>query len=163
MVVAMQPKVSRRTLLAGGALMLNPALPARAADEKPAHKLKVAIFSKHLQFLAGEEMAQAAAGIGFDGVDITVRKGGHIEPARARLDLPPLVGIIRQHGLKVPMITVDIVDTQTPFTEDILKTMASLGIRNYRWGGLRYEEGQPYAAQLEQMRPMLVRKAVETF
>ena len=139
--------------------MLNPALPARAADEKPAHKLKVAIFSKHLQFLAGEEMAQAAAGIGFDGVDITVRKGGHVEPERVRQDLPPLVGIIRKHGLEVPMITVDIVDTQTPFAEDILKTMASLGIRNYRWGGLRYEEGQPYAAQLDQMKPRIAKLA----
>jgi sugar phosphate isomerase/epimerase len=139
--------------------MLNPALPARAADEKPAHKLKVAIFSKHLQFLAGEEMAQAAAGIGFDGVDITVRKGGHVEPERVRQDLPPLVGIIRKHGLEVPMITVDIVDTQTPFAEDVLKAMTSLGIRNYRWGGLRYEEGPPYAAQLDRMKPRIAKLA----
>jgi sugar phosphate isomerase/epimerase len=123
------------------------------------HKLKVAIFSKHLQFLAGEEMAQAAAEIGFDGVDITVRKGGHIEPERARQDLPKLVGIIRQHGLEVPMITADFVDTQTPFTEDILKAMAPLGIRNYRWGGFRYVAGQPYAAQLEQMKPRIAKLA----
>ena len=140
-------------------MLLNHALPARAADEKPAHKLKVAIFSKHLQFLAGEEMAQAAAGIGFDGVDITVRKGGHVEPERVRQDLPPLVGIIRKHGLEVPMITVDIVDTQTPFAEDVLKAMTSLGIRNYRWGGLRYEEGQPYAAQLDRMKPRIAKLA----
>jgi sugar phosphate isomerase/epimerase len=140
--------------------MLSQALPARAADEKPGpHKLKVAIFSKHLQFLAGEELAQSAAGMGFDGIDITVRKGGHVEPERAPQDLPPLVGIIRKHGLDVPMITADIVDTQTPFTEDILKTMASLGIRNYRWGGLRYVEGQPYAAQLEQMKPRIAKLA----
>ncbi len=135
--------------------MLNQALPAGAAP----HKLKVAIFSKHLQFLAGEEMAQAAADMGFDAVDITVRKGGHVEPERARQDLPPLVGIIRKHGLEVPMITTDIVDTQTPFTEDILQTMASLGIRHYRWGGLRYVEGQPYAAQLDRMKPRIARLA----
>jgi sugar phosphate isomerase/epimerase len=121
--------------------------------------LKVALFSKHLQFLAGEKMAQAAAGIGFDGVDITVRKGGHVEPERVRQDLPPLVGIIRKHGLEVPMITVDIVDTQTPFAEDVLKTMTSLGIRNYRWGGLRYEEGQPYEAQLDRMKPRIAKLA----
>src|ERR1017187_2488467 len=123
MVVAMEPKVSRRTLLAGGAVILSQTLPARAADEKPAqHKLKVAIFSKHLQFLAGEELAKAAADIGFDGIDITVRRGGHVAPERVGQDLPPLVGILRQHGLEVPMITADIVDTQTPFTEDILRS-----------------------------------------
>lgn len=138
--------------------MLSRAL-LHAADDKPAHKLKVAIFSKHLQFLAGEELAKAAADIGFDGIDITVRRGGHVDPGRVSQDLPPLVGIIRQHGLEVPMITADIVDTQTPFTEDILKTMAALGIRNYRWGGLRYVAGQPYAAQLEQMKPRIAKLA----
>src|ERR1035438_1512155 len=160
MVVAMEPKVSRRTLLAGGAVMLSQTLPARATDEKPAqHKLKVAIFSKHLQFLVGEELAKAAADIRFDGIDITVRRGGHVAPERVGQDLPPLVGILRQHGLEAPMITVDIVDTQTPFTEDILKTMAALGIRNYRWGGFRYVAGQPYAAQLEQMKPRIAKLA----
>ena len=107
--------------------MLNPALPARATDEKPAHKLKVAIFSKHLQFLAEEEMAQAAAGIGFDGVDITVRKGGHVEPERVRQDLPPLVGIIRKHGLEVPMITRVGHGMSSP---KILNSGAKLGITN---------------------------------
>src|SRR5881296_1486962 len=74
----MQPhrSVSRRVLLAGGA-----ALCASAADDKPAGgKLKVAIFSKHLQFLQGDALAAGAADIGFDGIDITVRKGGHVEP-----------------------------------------------------------------------------------
>jgi sugar phosphate isomerase/epimerase len=133
--------------------MLSHALAARAADEKPAqHKLKVAIFSKHLQFLAGKELAKAAADIGFDGIDITVRKGGHVEPERVRQDLPTLVGIIRKQGLEVPMITAEIVDSQTPFAEDILKTMALLGIHKYRWDGLRYLTGQPYAQQLEQMK-----------
>jgi sugar phosphate isomerase/epimerase len=150
----MQPEISRRNLLAGAALLSRSL--ARAADDAPApHKLKVAIFSKHLQFVAGEELAKAAAGIGFDGIDITLRKGGHVAPERVKQDLPPLVAIIREHGLEVPMITVDIVDTQTPFTEDILKTIADLGIRNYRWGGFKYTAGEPYAAQLERMKPRI--------
>ena len=55
---------------------------------------------------------------------------GHVAPERVAQDLPPLVAILRKHGLEVPMITADIVDTSTPFTEDILKTMAALKIRN---------------------------------
>jgi sugar phosphate isomerase/epimerase len=150
----MHREISRRAILAGGTALLS-----AARAEQTQRKLKVAIFSKHLQFLAGEELAKAAAEIGFDGIDITVRRGGHVDPGRVAQDLPPLVGIIRQHGLEVPMITADIVDTQTPFTEDILTTMASLGIRNYRWGGFRYVAGQPYAAQLEQMKPRIAKLA----
>lgn len=139
---------SRRAMLAGAAALTG----LQATQAQTTRKLKLAIFSKHLQFLQREELAQGAAGIGFDGVDITVRKGGHVEPERVARDLPPLVASIRSAGLAVPMITADIVDASTPFAEDILRTMAKLGIRNYRWGGFRYAADRPYAAQLDQMR-----------
>src|SRR5579859_2857846 len=99
---------SRRALLSTGA-----ALCASGMTAPP--KLKVAIFSKHLQFLQGDALAAGAAEIGFDGIDLAVRKGGHIEPARVRQGLPKLVAAIRQHGLEVPMLTTDIVDADTPF------------------------------------------------
>jgi len=147
-----KPTLSRRALLAAAPLLFSPAVSANP-------KLKVAIFSKHLQFVAGEELAQAAADIGFDGIDITVRKGGHVEPERVAQDLPPLVATLRKHALDVPMITADIVDTTTPHTEEILKTMAALEIRNYRWGGLTYQGAQPFAAQLEAMKPRIAKLA----
>src|SRR5579884_2026757 len=113
----MSSAVSRRTILAGAGMLLSSrVVPAASASSK----LKIAIFSKHLQFIEGDELAAAAASIGFDGIDITVRKGGHIAPERVRQDLPPLVATIRKHGLEVPMITADIVDAETPHAEDIL-------------------------------------------
>ena len=144
--------LSRRALLAAGAALMSRPLPAK-------EKLKVAIFSKHLQFLQGEALAKGVAELGFDGVDITVRKGGHVEPARVAQDLPPLFAIFKQHGLEVPMITTDIADAETPFTEDILKTMAGLGIRNYRFGAFKWTGGQSYAAQLDAMKPRLAKLA----
>ena len=143
---------SRRALLAGGAALLT--RPARAKA-----KLKVAIFSKHLQFVQGGELAAAAAAIGFDGVDITLRKGGHVEPASVAADLPPLVATLRQHGLEVPMVTTDIADAGTQFAEDILKACAALGIHHYRFGAFKWEAGQPYDAQLEAMKPRLAKLA----
>jgi sugar phosphate isomerase/epimerase len=138
--------------MAAGALLLN--RPASAQT-----KLKVAIFSKHLQFVQGEELATAAAGLGFDGVDLTVRKGGHVEPASVAKDLPPLVATLRKHGLEVPMVTTDIADADTPFTEDILKASSALGIRNYRFGAFKWDAGKPYDAQLEAMKPRLAKLA----
>jgi sugar phosphate isomerase/epimerase len=135
----------RSFLLAAAAVSALPAAP---------RKLKVAVFSKHLHFLKGEELAKAAASAGFDGLDITVRPGGHVEPARVAQDLPPLVKLIRANGLEVPMITSGIEDADTPHAEAVIRTIADLGIRHYRWGGYKYDPaGPPLADQLAAFRP----------
>jgi sugar phosphate isomerase/epimerase len=154
-------RLSRRSLLLASASLLSGApAPAFGADEKAAPaKLKVAIFSKHLRFLEGVRLADAAAEIGFDGIDLAVRQGGHVEPERVRQDLAPLVAIIRARGLEVPMLTTDIVDAETPHAADILGAMAELGVPYYRWGGLRYAAGQPISRQLADMRPRVARLA----
>jgi sugar phosphate isomerase/epimerase len=132
----------RAALLTSLALLRLTAAPTK-------RNLKVAIFSKHLQFLQGAELARAAAEIGFNGIDITVRRGGHVDPARAAEDLPPLVSLIHQHGLDVPMVTTDIVDADSPNARIVLSTLANLGIRCYRWGGFKYRADQPLALQLQ--------------
>lgn len=144
--------VSRRAVLAGAAALLATPLSAR-------EKLKISIFSKHLQFVQGAELAKAAADLGFDGVDITVRKGGHIAPERVKETLPPLVATLRKQGLEVPMITTDIADADTPFTEDILRTASSLGIHHYRFGAFKYASDRPIPAQLDDFRARLEKLA----
>jgi sugar phosphate isomerase/epimerase len=121
--------------------------------------LKIAVFSKHLEFLAGEELAAGAKEIGVDGIDLAVRKGGHIEPERVRQELPALVAIIRQHGLDVPMLTTDIVDADTPHAEDVLAAMTDLGIHHYRWGGFVWTDQSPIPKQIEEFKPRVARLA----
>jgi sugar phosphate isomerase/epimerase len=137
---------TRRAALVTGLALL------RLAGASTKRSLKVAIFSKHLQFLQGGELAHAAAKMGFNGVDITVRAGGHVDPARVAQDLPPLVSLIRQNGLDVPMVTTDIVDAATPHTRNVVKVLNTLGIRYYRWGGFKYEADHPFSRQLESFR-----------
>lgn len=154
----MPSEISRRTLLGAGAALLSAAPFALSAEAAPGN-LKVCIFSKHLQFVEGEELAKAASGIGFDGVDLTVRKGGHVDPQRVKQDLPPLVKLLHSHGLETPMVTTDIVDVETPYTEDILSTLAELGITHYRWGGFKFSPDRPYPEQLEQLKPRIAKLA----
>ena len=136
--------MTRRAALAAG-LMGGVGLAAAPVKRN----LKVAVFSKHLQFLTGADLARAASEIGFDGIDITVRRGGHVDPSRAAEDLPPLVSIIRKQGLDVPMVTTDIVDTASPNARRVLSALAQLGIRYYRWGGFKYWDDRPFASQLD--------------
>jgi sugar phosphate isomerase/epimerase len=153
---------SRRAVLQTGAAALLGRTLLQAAPKNPAPeagKLKVAIFSKHLLFLQGASLAQAAADIGFDGIDLAVRKGGHVEPARVKEDLSGLVALIRQHGLEVPMLTTDIADTSTPFAEDIMRCMAELNIHHYRWGGFKYNNDSSISAQLDALKPRVAKLA----
>ena len=149
---------SRRSFLkvAGGAAALA-SLPQHIAasptQDKPTAPLQVCIFSKHLQWLDWEAMAQTAAEIGFDGVDLTLRQRGHVLPERAGQDLPKVAEIIRQAGLTLPTITAGIVDAQTPHAESILRAISGAGIPRYRWGGFRYVETKPILERLAELKP----------
>lgn len=118
-------------------------------------QLPLCIFSKHLQFLDYEAMAETAAEIGFDGVDLTVRPGGHVLPENVERDLPRAVEAVRQAGLEVNMMTTRITDPKDQYTEPILKTASRLGIRYYRMGYIRYKEELGVARTLELYKPQL--------
>ena len=152
----MNNEISRRSVLY--ALSMAPAALTEPRPQESG-KLKVAIFSKHLLFLHGDDLPEGAAKIGFDGIDLAVRKGGHVAPERVRQDLPSLVAAIREHRLEVPMLTTDIADVDTPHCEDILRTMSELGIKHYRWGGFKYTDSQPMAAQIEAFKPRVEKLA----
>jgi len=116
----------------------------------------VHIFSKHLQWLNFRDMAQAAAGIGFDGVDLTVRPKGHVLPENVEKDLPSAVRAIRAAGLTADRITTAIVDPDDPGTETILATASQMGIRSYRLGWLKYRNnGTSLPAQLAEHQARL--------
>jgi sugar phosphate isomerase/epimerase len=83
-------------------------------------------------------MAETAAELGFDGVDLTVRNRGHVLPERVEDDLPKAVEAIKAAGIGPVMMATDINDPDDPNTEKILKTASGLGIKYYRLGKYRY-------------------------
>jgi len=143
--------MNRRNFLAIAA-----AAPAALADTQ---KLPLSVFTKHLQFLQGAALADAIAAIGFDGADISLRKGGHIEPSRVAQDLPPLLKALADRKVAVPMVTTDIVDVDSPDAAAVLQQLQAHGIRFYRWGGFRYDYAKPIAAQLEACKPRAAKLA----
>ncbi|MEO7142550.1 MAG: sugar phosphate isomerase/epimerase family protein [Bryobacteraceae bacterium] len=148
---------SRRELF-GAALASSLASPlaspaaASGAASANSQPLPICAFSKHFQWTTVPDLAKMAAELGYDGIDLTVRAGGHVEPDRVAEDLPRAFEAVRAAGLTMPMVTAGIIDARSPYAGDILKTCASLGIRLYRWGGFRYNYDQPIAPQLDGFR-----------
>lgn len=105
-------------------------------------KGKLCFFSKALPKRDWRNLAKACKSLGFDGVDLTVRKGGHVAPERAAEDLPKAVAAIREEGLGVPIITTALTSADDPTARPILSTAAQLGIPYFKAGYYyyRYED-----------------------
>jgi len=94
---------------AGLSLPLGQLYSAGSGDDGGKMHQDVCIFSKHLQFLPDyKAMAALAAEVGFDGIDLTVRPGGHVLPENVEIDLPRAITAAGNAGLKVPMIVTKI-------------------------------------------------------
>jgi sugar phosphate isomerase/epimerase len=96
--------------------------------------IALVMFSKMLGEFPVAEAARRIKGLGFEGVDLTVRPGGHVLPERVGTDLPEAVKVIRGEGLSVPMITTAITRAGDPHAEAVLGTAAMLGIRRAKLG-----------------------------
>jgi sugar phosphate isomerase/epimerase len=98
----------------------------------------VCLFSKHLPTMNWSRMAQAVKKLGFGGIDLTVRPGGHVLPERAAEDLPKAAAAIRAEGLSVPMITTALTSASDPTAKPILSTAGKLSIPFFKPGYYKY-------------------------
>ena len=137
--------MTRRT-----ALSTLAAVPAAFTQSgAPSGKPPVCIFSKHMAQFGWDELGKKAKEIGFDGVDLTVRAKGHVEPARAAEDMPKAVAAIRSAGLSVPMITTGLLEASDPAARPTLSTAAKLRIPYWKPGYYRYKFDKPVNQTLE--------------
>lgn len=105
-------------------------------------ELQIHLFSKHLQFLDYEEMAEMAAAMGFDGLDLTVRKGGHVEPERVEEELPKAVKAIHKAGMKSILMATNVNDAKNELDQRVLRAGADQGIHLYRMEYYNYLDGK---------------------
>ena len=98
----------------------------------------VCLFSKHLPDMDWPRLAQAVKKLGFGGIDLTVRPGGHVAPERAAEDLPKAVAAIRAEGLSVPMITTALTSAGDPTAKPILSAAGLLSIPFFKPGYYKY-------------------------
>ena len=146
---------------AGAAGLTLPFFPmAGVKEEAPvAPKNPICIFSKHLQFLDFEDLGKYVLDVGFDGVDLTVRKGGHVEPAEAAEILPAALEKIHKSGAVVPMMATSINNPDDPLTEPVLKAAGENGVDFYRMAYHRYGDAENLEEKLLALRPAMVRLA----
>lgn len=146
--------------LAAGGLKAQTAASPAPADSPAPFTPRVHLFSKHIQFLDYPAMAKAAREMGFDGLDLTVRPRGHVEPENVATDLPKAVEAIQSQGLAFELMTTAITDPLDPTSQLALQTAAKLGLSHYRMGYFRFpDEAASWTGFLDECRPRLLQLA----
>jgi len=147
--------LSRRHFISGASAAIGSAiLPTTAAEEEgKSQAYEYCTFIKFLQDLSYEELAVQLAKMGFDGAEVTVRKGGYIAPGSAAEELPKLAEVFKKHGLKIHILTTDLTGPASPHAESIITTASQLGIQRYRMGFCRYNLKAAIKPQVEALKP----------
>ena len=133
----------RQFLRTASATALLPALSqlnksSQSSASVAGYRGSLCFFSKHLAGMEPRRMAQALKQIGFTGVDLTVRQGGHVAPEKAEEELPKVVAAIREASLEVPMITTNLLSPTDPTARPVLSTAGKLSIPFFKPGYYRY-------------------------
>lgn len=119
------------------------------------NKYPVRLFSKPLDSYDFSFMCECLANSGIDGFDLTVRPGGKVEPAEVESELPRLVKQAEKNNLFLDMMVTGILSANDPFTERVLKTASSMGIKYYRLGWFDYEKNSGIWQSIQKYRGIL--------
>jgi len=117
------------------------------------------LFSKPLDKYEFNFICDCVSEAGIGGLDLTVRTGGKVEPEKVETLLPELIRFAHKQKLEVDMIVTGIVSASDPYTERILKTASSSGVKYYRLGWVEYDNKKDVWETIQEYRTRFIQIA----
>ncbi len=114
--------------------------------------MDICVFSKHFQTMDAETLGRTMKGLGVGGVDLTVRRGGHVDPAKVTTDLETFQKALAKNGVKVTMLTTSILSAEEATTAPIIETAGRLGIRYIKLGYWHYKGFGSYRSMADKVK-----------
>jgi hypothetical protein len=158
--------LTRRTALAtcaklGAATLVRDAL---AQDPTPSAKPKfgysapkrtapmLCVYSQNMIKVPYFELGNIAGQIGFEGVDLTVMPGGHVDPHIISVDLVRAFEAIRSANLEVPIVSTAITSLNDSTGYGVLYLSGHSQVQLFRMGSWEYQETGDIQQRLAQVR-----------
>lgn len=141
----------KKTALTGAFIPLAGNLLSKA-EIGDSREPKIYYFTKDLDKYETGFMAETLAMSGVDGFDLTVRRGGKVEPVRVSDDLPRVVEVGKKYNLATDLIVTDITGPVDRQTREVLEIASSVGVRHYRLGWYDYDLSAGILKTLELVR-----------
>ena len=126
------------------------------AVEEAAGGRELAVFTKFLEKLSYDELAEVIAPLGVAGIEAPLRKGGAIQPKELEEKLPAFIAALAKKDLKVVIMasSINSVDKQG-LVEKQLRAAAKAGITKYRLEHLKYDLSKPIKPQVASFKAQL--------
>lgn len=119
--------------------------------------MQYVLFTDNLADLSISEALRAAKESGFDGIDLTLRPGGHVLPEQAETGLAAAHQAADQLEMTIAMASTAIADATSPYAEDVIASCAHHGVRQIKLGYWRYQPFGTLREQLDETRQKLER------
>ena len=145
--------MNRRQFLTTTALAA-PLLAAETRGKK--RRNPYCVFTKPLQMLSYDDLADLIAELGFDGIEGTIRPGGQITPEQVPDELPKMMAALKKRGLEMTIMASGINNADDKLNIQQLQVAAKLGIKRYRMGYHKYDLKKPVLNQMNELRPVLM-------
>jgi sugar phosphate isomerase/epimerase len=143
-------------MLISAAVAATSAVPsASSAAAAPAERSPLVLFTKILDRMSTPELVRTLKDIGFDGLDLTVRRNGHVEPAKVEQALPEVARLAHEAGLTIPMIATELTSASDPTARPILATAHKVGVQCFKTGYHDYDHRPIFTQIAEFQRDLL--------
>jgi sugar phosphate isomerase/epimerase len=130
----------------------GPRVPRPRTPPKPRTTPAVCLYSQHLIKVEYEAVGMVLRDLGFDGCDLAVVPGSHIQPEQAGSDLMRGIEAISGVGLEVPIISTSVVSGNDPNGRQILGIAGFMGIGLFRPGYWKYGSAPDMEARLAEVQ-----------
>lgn len=114
----------------------------------------VVVFEKPIQTLDYDRMGEELAKMGAQGIEATIRRGGHIDPKNAEVEVPKMVAALAKNGQKAIIATTN-VNTADDKNARFLRVLKENGITKYRMDYFRYDLQKDLLPQVKANTEML--------
>jgi L-ribulose-5-phosphate 3-epimerase len=114
----------------------KPATPGQPANQRRAPM--VIVYSQNLVQIEYPELGDIVKQMGFDGVDLSIQPGGHVEPRLANVDLVRAFEVMEGNTLAVPVITTALTTAMDRTAVPVLALAGMSGARLFRPGNWSY-------------------------
>lgn len=117
--------------------------------------MQYVLFTDNLADLTITQVCTAVKNADFDGLDLTLRPGGHVKPENAEVGLAEAKKIADDAGVTIPMISTAVSEVNSPHAEAIFAAAAHYGARHIKLGYWRYQPFGTLTKQLDDVRKKL--------